>query len=359
MFDFSEKLSPFVGRYDQILIVQSRALHEIGYTSYPSLEIDDQESDKTIATVERIWDFLMEYGATRSSLLVNVGGGVVTDLGGFAAATFKRGMDYVNIPTTLLSMVDAGIGGKTGIDYGQVKNMIGAFQEPVSTIIDTRWLATLSSQQLLSGYAEMLKHGLIADETYWNQLLACDIQSTIHHPQSTIHNSPLGAQSTLILRSVEIKRSIVAQDPKETGLRKALNFGHTIGHALEAQSTIHNPQSTIHNPQSTIHHPQSPIPHGYAVLYGMIAECYLSHVLLGLDKGVITRLASVMNEYYGKPQCNCKDTDRLIELMRQDKKNRSQEEINFTLLKSIGNPVINQVADVSLIRESIDYLMSL
>ncbi len=345
MFDFSEKLLPFVGRYDQILIVQSRALHEIGSSPYPTLEIDDQESDKNIATVERIWNFLMEYGATRSSLLVNVGGGVVTDLGGFAAATFKRGMDYVNMPTTLLSMVDAGIGGKTGIDYGQVKNMIGAFQEPVSTIIDTRWLATLSSQQLLSGYAEMLKHGLIADEHYWNDLLAYDIPSTIalraHHPQSTIHQTP----ESLILRSVEIKRAIVAQDPKEAGLRKALNFGHTIGHALEAQSTIHHPQSTI--------------PHGYAVLYGMIAECYLSHVLLGLDKGVITRLASVMNEYYGKPQCNCKDTERLIELMRQDKKNRSQEEINFTLLKSIGNPVINQLADVSLIRESIDYLMSL
>ena len=188
MFNFNEKLLPFVGRYDQILLIQSSALREIGYSSYPTLEIEDKESDKTIATVERIWDFLMEYGATRSSLLVNVGGGVVTDLGGFAAATFKRGMDYVNIPTTLLSMVDAGIGGKTGIDYGQVKNMIGAFQEPVSTIIDTRWLATLSSEQLLSGYAEMLKHGLIADEHYWNDLLSVDIQSTIHHPQSTIHH---------------------------------------------------------------------------------------------------------------------------------------------------------------------------
>ncbi|MCQ2312427.1 MAG: 3-dehydroquinate synthase [Paludibacteraceae bacterium] len=339
MFDFSEKLLPFVGRYDQILIVQSRALHDIGSSSYPTLEIDDQESDKNIATVERIWSFLMEYGATRSSLLVNVGGGVVTDLGGFAAATFKRGMDYVNIPTTLLSMVDAGIGGKTGIDYGQIKNMIGAFQEPVNTIIDPRWLATLSSQQLLSGYAEMLKHGLIADEHYWNQLLAVDIQSSILNPQSSI------LFESLILRSAEIKRSIVSQDPKETGLRKALNFGHTIGHALEGLSTLNSPLSTLS--------------HGYAVLYGMIAESYLSHVLLDLDKGVITQLASVMNEYYGKPQCNCKDTDRLIELMRQDKKNLSHEQINFTLLKSIGNPVINQVADVSLIRESIDYLMSL
>lgn len=335
MFDFSEKLSSFVGRYDQILIVQSRALHDIGSSSYPTLEIDDRESDKTIATVERIWSFLMEYGATRSSLLVNVGGGVVTDLGGFAAATFKRGMDYVNIPTTLLSMVDAGIGGKTGIDYGQVKNMIGAFQEPVNTIIDTRWLATLSPQQLLSGYAEMLKHGLIVDEHYWNQLLAYDILDTKHQ-----------TPDTLILRSAEIKRSIVAQDPKEEGLRKVLNFGHTIGHALE----------TLLLYSST---PLPPIPHGYAVLYGMIAESYLSHVLLGLDKGVITQLASVMNEYYGKPQCSCKDTDKLIELMRQDKKNLNKDEINFTLLKSIGNPVINQVADVSLIRESIDYLMSL
>ena len=193
MFDFSEKLLPFVGRYDQILIVQSRALHDIGSSSYPTLEIDDQESDKNIATVERIWSFLMEYGATRSSLLVNVGGGVVTDLGGFAAATFKRGMDYVNIPTTLLSMVDAGIGGKTGLDYGQIKNMIGAFQEPVSTIIDTRWLVTLSPQQLLSGYAEMLKHGLIADEHYWNDLLAVDLPFSIDH---LAHNSKFIIQNS-------------------------------------------------------------------------------------------------------------------------------------------------------------------
>ena len=348
MFDFSEKLLPFVGRYDQILIVKSRALHDVGSSAYPTLELDDKESDKTITTVERVWDFLIKYGATRSSLLVNVGGGVITDLGGFAAATFKRGMDYVNMPTTLLSMVDAGIGGKTGVDYGQVKNMIGAFQEPVSTIIDTRWLATLSSQQLLSGYAEMLKHGLIADERYWNDLLAVGIQSSILNPQSLI------LFESLILRSMEIKRAIVAQDPKEEGLRKTLNFGHTIGHALEAQSTIAT-QVAHYSPLGAL----STIPHGYAVLYGMIAESYLSHVLLGLDKGVITQLASVMNEYYGKPQCNCKDTERLIELMRQDKKNINKNEINFTLLKSIGNPVINQVADVSLIRESIDYLMSL
>ncbi len=338
MFDFSAKLASFVGRYDQILVVQSRALHEIGRTAYPTLEIADNESDKTLSTVQRIWDFLLEMGATRSSLLVNVGGGVVTDLGGFAAATFKRGMSYVNMPTTLLSMVDAGIGGKTGVDYGTMKNMIGAIQEPVETIIDTRWLDTLPSKQLLSGYAEMLKHGLIADERYWNILLGNDGLNRLRLND--------GMMDGLILRSMEIKRAIVAQDPKEEGLRKVLNFGHTIGHALE----------TLLLYSST---PLPPIPHGYAVLYGMIAESYISHVLLGLDKSVITRLASVMNEYYGKPQCNCKDTERLIELMRQDKKNRSQEQINFTLLKSIGNPVINQVADGSLIRESIDYLMSL
>ena len=335
MFDFSAKLLPFVGRYDQILVVQSRALRELGCSPYPTLETKDNEQDKTLATVEHIWNFLLEQRATRSSLLVNVGGGVVTDLGGFAAATFKRGMDYVNMPTTLLAMVDAGIGGKTGVDYGQMKNMIGAIQEPTDTIIDTRWLASLPGTQLLSGYAEMLKHGLIADEMHWNGLLAYDIA------QEPVN----GTLEKLIRRSVEIKRTIVAQDPKETGLRKVLNFGHTVGHAIETLSTLNTPLSTV--------------PHGYAVLYGMIAESYISHVKLGLDKGVITRLASLMNEYYGKPQCNCKDIDRLIAVMRQDKKNRSKDEFNFTLLKSIGNPVINQVADVQLIKESMDFLLSL
>ena len=337
MFNFSPILAKFVGSYDQILVILSQSLASIGCCDYPTLPLPDGEENKHLEQVEKIWAFLLAHNATRKSLLVNVGGGTVTDLGGFAAATYKRGISYVNIPTTLLAMVDASWGGKTGFDYGQLKNSIGVFHAPVDTVIDTRWLSSLPAKERLSGYAEMLKHGLIADKSYWEQLLSYDL-----------HQEPDNRQmQQLIEQSIGIKQLIVSQDPKENGLRQVLNFGHTIGHALEL-STIHN------SPLGA----QSTINHGYAVLYGLIAECYISHALLGLDKEVITRLVHLMNEYYGKPQCDCKQADRLIERMHQDKKNTNHLDIRFTLLRAIGQPVWGQVVDEALIRESLDYLFS-
>ncbi len=335
MYDFSSFLVPFVGSYDRISVIMSSTLSSFAQCSYPTLWLEDGEEHKSLQQVEKIWSFLLTEQATRHSLLVNVGGGTITDMGGFAAATYKRGINYLNIPTTLLAMVDAAWGGKTGFDYGQLKNSIGAFHTPVATLIDTHWLSTLPVTQRLSGYAEMLKHGLIADKNHWQDLLRYDIAQEPN-------NEELQA---LIDKSCRIKQSIVNQDPQETGLRQVLNFGHTIGHALE----------------TLLPYSPTPLPsinHGYAVLYGMIAEAYISHVQCGLDKNVVTQLTHLMNEYYGKPQCDCKQVSQLIDKMRQDKKNTNANEIRFTLLKAVGQPIWGQVVGESLIQESLDYLFN-
>ncbi len=333
MYDFSSFLAPFVGSYDRIMVVMSSTLSSFAQCSYPTLWLEDGEEKKSLQQVEKIWSFLLTEQATRHSLLVNVGGGTITDIGGFAAATYKRGINYLNIPTTLLAMVDAAWGGKTGFDYGQIKNSIGTFHAPITTLIDTHWLTTLPITQRLSGYAEMLKHGLIADKNHWQDLLQYDITQEPNNEDLR----------TLIDTSYRIKQSIVNQDPNEVGLRQVLNFGHTIGHALELY-TLHSTLYTLN--------------HGYAVLYGMIAEAYISHVQCGLDKNVVTQLTHLMNEYYGKPQCDCKQVSQLIDKMRQDKKNTNPHEIRFTLLKAIGQPVWGQVVDESLIQESLDYLFN-
>lgn len=321
---------------DQVFVVTDEHVEQhlmmLGLSTFPSLVLSAGEEHKTLAAVERIWQFLLEHGATRSALLINVGGGVMSDLGGFAAATYKRGIDYINVPTTLLSMVDAAAGGKTGFDYEHVKNAIGAFHAPIHIAIDTRVLATLSGRNLLSGLAEMIKHALIAAPEELPILLAMDADSDFTSE----------AFDRCIQRSIAIKERIVAEDPKDQGLRRILNFGHTIGHAIEALSVEHG----------------QPLEHGYAVMYGIIAELYLSHVLLGLDKQVVSQLATYMVTTYGRIHVSCKQYDRLIALMRQDKKNTTAEAICFTLLKQTGEPVFDQIAQENLIREALDYLFS-
>ena len=313
-----------------------------GYTNdYPVLMLSTSEDHKTLETVQHIWDFLLEHHATRQALLINIGGGILTDMGGFAAATYKRGIDYVNIPTTLLAMVDAAHGGKTGINYHGLKNHIGVFREPVATLIEPAFLTTLDTYTFLSGYAELIKTALLDSDDFFAQSLAY-LEDYISSEQSPItHNL-----SPLINRAIAVKQRIVAADPTEQGLRKALNLGHTIGHALEELGSV----SFTH----------APITHGYAVLYGIVAELYLSQRLLpDCDTSLLQRLTRVLIDVYGKPTCSCRDYDRLIELMRSDKKNASADQINFTLLKKAGDPVINQVATPSQIREALDYLFSL
>lgn len=299
------------------------------------------EEQKKLSTVQRIWDFLFTHNATRASLLVNIGGGVICDMGGFAAATYMRGIDFINIPTTLLAMVDAGAGGKTGIDYKGLKNAIGVFAYPIETTIDARFLATLPAEQLLSGFAEMLKHALLQSPHALNELLAFDLRETSSE-----------AFGELIRQSAAFKASVVAQDPRDHGLRQSLNLGHTIGHAIEELLLERSQQSEIRSQKSIRLH-------GYCVMYGLVAEAYLSHVLCGLPAEVVSTLSRFMMENYGAAPISCKDYDRLIELMLHDKKNRQAGEITCTLLMHIGQPVIGQAVSPEQLREAIEYLCSL
>jgi len=331
----SSALREVTARYDttQICVVCDACVpFECGW---PVLRIPVSEEQKSLETVSHIWDFLFEQNITRRGLLLCVGGGVLTDLGGFAAATYKRGIDYVNIPTTLLAMVDASSGGKTGINYRGLKNSIGCFAPPVETLICPQWLRTLPAKEILSGFGEMLKTGMISEPALWHRLLQYDLDTM-----------DTEALMPLIEQCVAAKERIVAVDPKETGLRKILNFGHTFGHALEEFSIQHSAFS-------------NPLPHGYAVVYGMIAELYLSVTKLGCPKEPLQQLTQCMLHYYGRPDCKCSDREALITLMQQDKKNERTAAINCTLLQSVGTPLINQVITPDEAAEALEYLFSL
>ncbi len=283
---------------------------------------------KTIDSAIGVWNVLVDNGATRSSLLINLGGGVVTDLGGFVAATFKRGMRFVNVPTTLLGVVDAATGGKTGVNFRGLKNEIGTFAKPERVLIDTRFFETLDFRNRLSGYAEMVKHALIADPILLEQTLGYDLDAFD------------GRRLSLLLKqNLDIKESIVERDPNEKGQRKALNFGHTMGHAFESLS----------------YEVDAPMLHGFAVMWGMVAELYLSFVKLKFDKNTLSKILAFAKEYYGAFPYTCKQYDRLYELMTHDKKN-SVGQMNFTLLAGVGDVRINQNVTKEEVFEALDYL---
>ena len=335
--ELQSALRAYTDKYEQVCyVIDARvAVSELALRQEACLVLAVSEEEKTLETVTQIWDFLFSQGMTRKGLVVAIGGGVLTDLAGFAAATYKRGIDYINVPTTLLAMVDASSGGKTGFNYHGLKNSIGMFAPPVGTLIWPGWLKSLPADQFLSGFAEMLKTGLIKREgALWEALLRYDLE-----------RMPIEELTPMIEACVAAKEEIVAADPKEEGLRKVLNFGHTFGHAIE-ELAIHNAQLRI-------------IPHGYAVLYGMIAELYLSVTLMGCPQAPLQQLTQLMIHYYGKPQCKCSDVAPLIELMRHDKKNERAEEINCTLLNDIGEPAINQTISEVKAKEALEYLFSL
>lgn len=336
-------LAAEVAKYDAnqvCVLLDDRLTFE---TDFPTLRLKANEDAKNLDSIGQIWDFLFDHAITRRGVLVCIGGGVLTDLGGFAASTYKRGIDTIHIPTTLLAMIDASSGGKTGINYHGLKNSIGTFAPPVATLICPSWLRTLPPQQLLSGFGEMLKTGLVEPSEFsyqdsdklWDQLLQYDLDTM-----------PIDSLAPLIAQCVSVKKHFVEADPREEGLRKALNFGHTFGHALEAISMKHSDIS-------------QQMPHGYAVVYGMIAELYLSVSKLGCPKEPLQQLTQLMLHYYGKPQCKCSDLEQLVALMQQDKKNEHCAEINCTLLQSVGSPVINQVITPQEATEAWEYLFSL
>ncbi|MGX7666443.1 3-dehydroquinate synthase [Flavobacterium pedocola] len=285
------------------------------------VEFEAGEEFKNIETCFEIWSALTELGGDRKSIIINLGGGVVTDLGGFVASTFKRGIEYINVPTTLLAMVDASIGGKNGVDLGNLKNQIGTITTPKSVLIDTAFLATLPQNQMRSGLAEMLKHGLIQDKNYWEKFKNLKDLSTED-------------LDTLIHQSVEIKNNVVTQDPTENGIRKALNFGHTLGHAIESYF-LENETKTA-------------LLHGEAIAVGMILEGHLS-----LEKGLISNdeyqeIKYIILDLFDRISFSPDDINKIMDLLIHDKKNEFGK-VQFALLQGIGNIKINESAANELI----------
>ena len=303
------------------------------------------DEHKNLTSLSHVWQQLQQGGATRHSLMVCLGGGMVTDLGGFAASTFKRGIAFINIPTTLLAMVDASVGGKTGINFCGLKNEVGVFSEAQAVIICTRFLQTLDMQNVLSGYAEMLKHGLISNKEHWAELLRFPIESLNRQDaeDSSDGQDPSGGLASLLARSVAVKERIVEADPHEQGLRKALNLGHTIGHAIEEWSFTPTKPTT------------SPLLHGYAVAYGLVGELYLSAVKCHFPTDRLRQTVQFVREHYGTPAITCNDYPALLRLMTHDKKNTAGT-INFTLLADIGELQLNQSATDEEICEALDFL---
>lgn len=281
---------------------------------------------KNLDTLVHVWESLQQGKATRHSLLINLGGGMVTDLGGFAASTYKRGINFINVPTTLLAMVDASVGGKTGINFGGLKNEIGVFNDAEFVLLDTNWLQTLDEENIRSGYAEMLKHGLIADDTMWAEL----INFNLAQPD-------LRQLAPMLDKSVRIKERIVTEDPHEKGIRKALNLGHTFGHAFESWAMK-----------------RQPVLHGYAVAFGLIAELYLATTRTDFPTERMHQTVNFIRAYYGSLPITCNDYPELIELMHHDKKNRGNE-INVTLLGGIGDIRIDQTITEEDIKEALDF----
>lgn len=292
------------------------------------IEIPADDINKNLGSLTEVWQRLNVGGATRSSLVINLGGGMVTDLGGFAAATFKRGMRFINVPTTLLAAVDASVGGKTGINFNGFKNEIGVFAEAEASVISTLFFNTLPAQELLSGYAEMLKHALLENRETFSELLDYRIEREICD-----HDKLLA----LLSRSVEVKKRIVSADMHENGLRKALNLGHTVGHAFESFALRH-----------------SPIPHGYAVAWGMVVELILSHLRLSFPSDVLHAYSTYVRSNYGAFGVTCNDYPALLSLMLHDKKNASADKINFTLLRDVGDIRTDCVVDNDTIKAALD-----
>ena len=293
------------------------------------LEIKSGEINKNISTCEYLWDQLSEQGADRKSALINLGGGVICDLGGFVASTFKRGISFYNVPTTLLSMVDASVGGKTGIDFGLLKNQIGIFNEPKMVLIFSKWLKTLDKRQILSGFAEMLKHGLILDKSYWNKL-------------SSLKTIDIYNIDKMIYNSLVLKNSIVLKDLKEKNIRKILNFGHTLGHAVES-NYLGSKKELLH---------------GEAIAIGMILESFLSYKILRLSYEDLINITKTIIHFFNKITIDNSQINKIISLLKHDKKTVDGK-INFVLLNGIGDSKIDVLVNKSLIDEAFKFYNNL
>ncbi|MDA3866244.1 MAG: 3-dehydroquinate synthase [Salinivirgaceae bacterium] len=288
------------------------------------------ENTKNIDTCIFIWNELNRLGADRKSLIINLGGGMITDLGGFIASTYKRGIRFINIPTSMLAMIDASVGGKNGINLGHYKNQIGTITQPGEVFVYPLFLETLDRRNYLSGFAEALKHGFLEGREL--------LETAYTFAQMEI-NKPFIA---FLKRNIEVKERIVAKDPLEKGDRKALNLGHTVGHAIEALS----------------HEKNTPLLHGEAVAWGLAAELYISHLTYNFDEATAKNFETFVQNYFVKPDLAYTDIDKLMDYMQQDKKNEHGK-INFTLLNDIGNFKTDCVVEKEIIIESIKKIIAL
>lgn len=296
----------------------------LGSIEFDLIEVTPGEENKNIDFCIGIWRMLLDFGADRNSIIINLGGGVITDMGGFAASTFKRGIDFIQVPTTLLSQVDASVGGKTGIDMENVKNIIGTFTQPKAVYIHTPFLKTLSDRELRSGYAEVIKHGLIYDVSLFKKLKGI---------------VPKDLNDEIIYRSIEIKNEVVLNDPFEKGLRKILNYGHTIGHAVESYSLKHD---------------KVPLLHGEAIAIGFICEAYLSQKRNGLKEEELSVIVDTIRTTYPAYKLNKSNYPDLIDIMKNDKKNNAGQ-ISFSLLSQIGKCSYDIYCTEEEIIESMDF----
>ncbi|PRD47020.1 3-dehydroquinate synthase [Sphingobacterium haloxyli] len=332
-----ESLEAFVTsrNYSQILVLVDRntndyclpilqsALSEI--TDYDIIEVDPGEENKNIDFCIGVWKTMLDFGADRKALMINLGGGVVTDMGGFAASTYKRGIDFIQIPTTLLSQVDASVGGKTGIDLDNVKNIVGTFTQPQAVFISGQFLSTLDERQMRSGFAEVIKHGLIHDKDLFIKAKGVNLKTD--------------DLDDVIFRSVAIKNEVITQDPTEKGMRKILNFGHTIGHAIEGYSLAHD---------------ADPLLHGEAIALGMICEAYIAHRINGLPTADLSEIAQAFDSRFQRYSFSEDIYPEVIRLMQNDKKNE-EKKLGFALLSEIGKCDYNIYAEEELILESLDF----
>lgn len=325
------------GSYTQVLALVDEHTEKyclpaiVGYLPDVKLiRINSGEQFKTLETAQFIWNELQRLNADRKSVLINVGGGVINDIGGFCASTFKRGIDFINIPTTLLAMVDASVGGKTGIDFNGLKNIIGTFKDAKSTYVNPDFLTTLPREELRNGFAEVIKHALIADKDLWEQL-------------KDTNTEDLQQLNTIINQSIKIKLNVVRKDPHEKSLRKILNFGHTIGHALESYSLAHDTK---------------PLKHGEAVAAGIICEAFLSRELIDFSSRDLRDISEYILSIFPKYTLKSILSPELINLMKHDKKNR-KDDVNFTLIKRIGKASFDHLCNEHQIARALNYYDSL
>ncbi|MFN8281591.1 MAG: 3-dehydroquinate synthase [Chitinophagales bacterium] len=335
--DTLSSLSSFLGNsYSQVFVIVDENTKEHCLpvlknvlNDFTIIETKSGEVHKNLETCETIWQQLIERNADRKAVVINLGGGVIGDMGGFAASCYKRGIDFINIPTTLLSQVDSSIGGKLGIDFKYGKNLIGLFRNPKAVIVSSTFLKTLPQRQYINGWSEIFKHALIKDKAQWQtykrlDILNCDMNNIVYH-------------------SLQIKKAVVEEDPFEKGLRKILNFGHTIGHAIEAYS---------------LEHDETPLLHGEAIAIGMICESYLSVKKCELTENELNDITTLFLKYFPKYDIKNYDTEKMLSSMLIDKKNKDGK-ILAALLRSIGDSVYDIEITKDDVLESLNYYISL